>query len=84
MHQIAGIEWRLAELTASWQLGSWHSARRLAADGWVGVGHGDASGEGVAVLCCGLVGLRLSCAKGGGYPIARKQEKAVKRAETNA
>ena len=49
MHQIAGIEWRLAELTATWQLGSWHSARRLAADGWVGVGHGDASGEGQAV-----------------------------------
>jgi hypothetical protein len=48
------------------------------ADGWVGVGHGDASGEGVAVLCCALVGLRLSCAKGGGCPIARKQEKAVK------
>ena len=43
------------------------------ADGWVGVGHGDASGEGVAVLCCALIGLRLSCAKGGGCAIARKQ-----------
>jgi hypothetical protein len=63
----------------------------LGAAARVGVGHGDASGKGVAVFVLRVgfalvlrVGLRLSCAKGGGCPIARKQEKAVKRAETNA
>ena len=57
MHQIAGIEWRLAELTATWQLAVGFVALGAAffADGWVGVGHGDPSGEGMAVLCCALV-----------------------------